>query len=302
VKLPREPEGIIIGYHQVPIDHSILKQIESYGINPEYAYKCLDANKHNHVTTTYYLLLKKFSQSGGKSPADINSSAFDKTLLIPKAKQPKTNNFLNPSTSNEVTTKEKEKSVEREKSRERSIEKNARTFILNYITTNPRKTREKLKISGSICASSSREGDLSALNYSSNGSRGTSVENSRVNQPSEVREKSQEGRSNRLRVKNTSSRETHQGLDESNSKDLTSPTQRVFSRAQRRSKILNKSINNEVLKEKLNILEAVSRPKPTRATPLINESFGSPKYVFNTRETRGGGNMTVNHDSLKQTR
>ena len=45
----------------------------------------------------YYLLLKKYNQSGGKSPADINSSAFDKSLLIPKPRQPKTNNFGNHS-------------------------------------------------------------------------------------------------------------------------------------------------------------------------------------------------------------
>jgi len=51
IKIPREPEGIIIGYHQVPIDHNILKQLEAFGINYDYGHKCLEANKHNHVTT-----------------------------------------------------------------------------------------------------------------------------------------------------------------------------------------------------------------------------------------------------------
>ena len=41
----------------------------------------------------YYLLLKRFHQNGGRSPADINSENFDKTLLLPKVAQPKMNNY-----------------------------------------------------------------------------------------------------------------------------------------------------------------------------------------------------------------
>jgi len=30
----------------------------------EYVIKCINANKHNHVTTSYYLLLKKAEKAG----------------------------------------------------------------------------------------------------------------------------------------------------------------------------------------------------------------------------------------------
>lgn len=60
-----------------------MKQLESYEFNINYAQQCIDANKHNHVTTTYYLLLKKYSQCGGKSPADINCETFDHNLITP---------------------------------------------------------------------------------------------------------------------------------------------------------------------------------------------------------------------------
>jgi hypothetical protein len=34
--------------------------------------KCINANKHNHVTTTYYLLLKRYEQQG-----DISEKEFE---------------------------------------------------------------------------------------------------------------------------------------------------------------------------------------------------------------------------------
>ena len=37
----------------------ILDLLIDYNFKKEYAIKCINANKHNHVTTSYYLLLKK---------------------------------------------------------------------------------------------------------------------------------------------------------------------------------------------------------------------------------------------------
>jgi len=36
----------------MPLDYDILQGLDQYGFNIEYASKCLEANKHNHVTTT----------------------------------------------------------------------------------------------------------------------------------------------------------------------------------------------------------------------------------------------------------
>merc|ERR1719253_480037 len=41
------------------LDEQILSQLERLGFPQEYAVKCLQMNKHNHVTTTYCLLLEK---------------------------------------------------------------------------------------------------------------------------------------------------------------------------------------------------------------------------------------------------
>jgi 5'-AMP-activated protein kinase catalytic alpha subunit len=52
--------GIIIGYETIPIDDNILQRMEQeFVIDQATAIRCLEANNHNHITTTYYLLLKQ---------------------------------------------------------------------------------------------------------------------------------------------------------------------------------------------------------------------------------------------------
>lgn len=45
------------------------------------AEKCIEANRHNNETTTYYLLLKKFLKEGNISKADFSAKYFDKTAV-----------------------------------------------------------------------------------------------------------------------------------------------------------------------------------------------------------------------------
>ena len=56
--------GLIVGNNTIPTDDEVLKLIEQKNLSKEYAIRCLDANKHNHVTTCYYLLLKKLEREG----------------------------------------------------------------------------------------------------------------------------------------------------------------------------------------------------------------------------------------------
>ena len=72
---PREnDEGIMIGYKPVPIDNLILNELKKYKIEPDYAKKCIEANRHNDITTTYYLLVTKYQREGKKNIINPNSS------------------------------------------------------------------------------------------------------------------------------------------------------------------------------------------------------------------------------------
>ena len=56
--------------------------LDKKGLQREYAVRCLDANKHNHVTTCYYLLLKRLEREG-----KIETSKYYQTAqtLYPKS-------------------------------------------------------------------------------------------------------------------------------------------------------------------------------------------------------------------------
>lgn len=58
-------------------DQEILEQLDNFGFPRDYAVKCLQNNKHNHVTTTYYLLKAKRRCEG------VNPVAADLDLEIP---------------------------------------------------------------------------------------------------------------------------------------------------------------------------------------------------------------------------
>lgn len=56
--------GIFIGLSQIPVNVVILEKLVLLNFKREYVIKCINANKHNHATTSYYLLLKKAEKAG----------------------------------------------------------------------------------------------------------------------------------------------------------------------------------------------------------------------------------------------
>eukprot|EP00913_Durusdinium_trenchii_P024101 g22634.t1 len=66
-------------------NEAILQQLDSYGFPREYAIKCLQSNKHNHVTTTYYLIKEKQLRSEDlgmatrRAIAEIDATCFEES-------------------------------------------------------------------------------------------------------------------------------------------------------------------------------------------------------------------------------
>ena len=48
-----------------------MEKLVGLNFKKEYTIKCINANKHNHATTSYYLLLKKAEQEGLTSEQDF---------------------------------------------------------------------------------------------------------------------------------------------------------------------------------------------------------------------------------------
>jgi len=60
--------------------------VSEYDIDKAYALKCIQANKHNHVSASYHLLLKEKLKRGEKSIADVRQPDYNPSLFIANAK------------------------------------------------------------------------------------------------------------------------------------------------------------------------------------------------------------------------
>jgi len=68
----RDHHGIYVGQDPIPVDLEILGKINDYEtVDEEKAKNYVINNRHNSITTIYYLILKKHLRKGGKSIADI---------------------------------------------------------------------------------------------------------------------------------------------------------------------------------------------------------------------------------------
>ena len=66
--------GILVGYQNITVDNNILSRLNTYKVDIDYAKKCIEANKHNSISTGYYLLLKKHLKDGGTSVANYSKT------------------------------------------------------------------------------------------------------------------------------------------------------------------------------------------------------------------------------------
>lgn len=70
------PKGLIVDYHEIPYDMTIVDEMTQLGFDKQQVVHSIRNNRHNKLTTIYYLLLKKFIASGNISNADIASICF----------------------------------------------------------------------------------------------------------------------------------------------------------------------------------------------------------------------------------
>ena len=62
---PTEREkGLYPGIQRMPFNDALLTQIlADYGFDKEYSIKCIESNRHNHITATYHLINKKMKKT-----------------------------------------------------------------------------------------------------------------------------------------------------------------------------------------------------------------------------------------------
>ena len=70
-------DGILIAIHKIPVDEVILNKLEIiYNLNKDEVKDSLLRNNHDHLTTAYYILLKRHIKEGKASIGDLKSKDF----------------------------------------------------------------------------------------------------------------------------------------------------------------------------------------------------------------------------------
>lgn len=142
----------MVGFNKIPIDNDILLQMKTLSLDPDYVSKCLEANRHNNATTSYYLALKKHISEGGHTSCDLSSKTFDKSSIEPNRRKNTDakimiDNYFTKST--EVDSMH-HKRKSRDKSRDKNDNKENRCFnqpstVLTSVNTETKRTRVQSK-------------------------------------------------------------------------------------------------------------------------------------------------------------
>ena len=73
--------GLIIGKNKIPLEPQLVKMLKKYGFEQADAEKSLNQNKHNQVTTIYYLLHKRYVIDG-KLPSNFNADKITSPSML----------------------------------------------------------------------------------------------------------------------------------------------------------------------------------------------------------------------------
>lgn len=74
---------------------------KDYGLDKNYARMCIQANKHNHISASYYLLLKEIIKKGEKTVADVRSPDYNPELFVHTAQQVRNDKVAAPAVERE---------------------------------------------------------------------------------------------------------------------------------------------------------------------------------------------------------
>ena len=125
-------EGLNINEVIIPIDDELIDKMEELNYKKEEVKKCILSNRHNHITTTYYLLLNQKIKKGLESVSDLKSKSFNKYINDPSNLLSSYDYDLNKIINEKVYNK-------KEKSKEIFTEKLAMDIINKYRADNNKK-------------------------------------------------------------------------------------------------------------------------------------------------------------------
>ena len=147
---PNLSEGLLIDKIIIPIDEDIIQEMELFGYNKNDVRSNLLYNKHNHITTTYYLILKQKIRSCIPSNADLKSNLFKEYISN------ETNHLKTYDYNIEVIIEKINNEVNENEIKNKEQQLNALTLCDNEVTDNTNNTTKN-----SVFQKNSRKGQKS---------------------------------------------------------------------------------------------------------------------------------------------
>ena len=148
--------GLYLPIQEIPIDNKIIQEMEKSGYKKEDIFKNIKNNRHNEITTFYYLLVKQFSRKGIDTINDLISPCFYNYIMEQNEKIKKLPNkkiLINLKLifeklkleEAEKIVKELEKQIDSEKEKIKGIKDNIDNDNINQNKNNKNKERKKVK-------------------------------------------------------------------------------------------------------------------------------------------------------------
>ena len=260
-------EGLFIDKYIIPLDEEIIERIaKEFNLNDDNIRLCLLNNKHNDITTLYYLFLQKKINSNIKSVADLKSDLF-KEYINDK------NNNLNKENYN---TNNKNKPYPNNKIISKDLNHKTKDIIFINIEQNKKLNNNK-----------KRPVSYGEFNYKNNlrkTKKTNGLNNSNNNQISELRNMKLLKTKN-LIFENNNSLNEEEYRQKSERKKMSKKEMNIVNKDKKRNKQNNNKDNNEKLEKILSSLKKEIKNKYLEKNEIKEENYDRNSTTINNLET-----------------
>ena len=264
--------GLYISIREIPVSDVIIEEMKKYGFKKNDIIKDIKNNRHNNITTFYYLLVNKLRNEGSENKSDLFSNEFKEYLreqdlknnLIKKGEKPislkimKTNSkpIFNLNKSNEKSKNQK--------------------FDLDYIKNIFQEYNSETKLK------TEQKNSINKINIETKHNKKNVKRN--TNKKSEPKEKRAKSHNNKY-IKNKNnifkdrysystplSKRNHKSLKQKNKVKLLFKNQDVIAEKEGKKSNTKKQITNikEIIKTKNNAVLNINNQKMTSTISTIN--------------------------------
>ena len=266
--------GLFISIRDIPVSDIIIEEMKKYGFKKNEIIKYIKNNRHNNITSFYYLLVNKLRKEGTENKCDLISDDFKEYLreqdlknnLIKKGEKPISLKIMK---SNSKSIFNLNDSTEKTKNQKFDLDY-LKNIFQEYNSENKIKTEQK--------------NSINKINIDSkHNKKNTKSNTNKKNSPKEKRAKSQNNKNIKKKINNyifkgrysystPLSQRNRKSMKQKNKVKTLYEKQNVITEEQEKRNNIKRQIINikEIIKTKNNVILNSNNQKLTSSIPIIN--------------------------------